>query len=176
MKKYKNLASQLSVITVLIDLVFVITLIFGIIYNDDIPSLIVMVIVLLLSLIMFNSMYVILQDQFYITYIGDEVVIQKFFFKKKSIEFNKVKYIYFIDQLLILSKKKIDFENNKINLKTKKKIKKELKEGINIWINLSDSYLPYILEEQCPNAEYVFIGKMNKFIIKKFSKNPVNEI
>ncbi len=172
MRKYKNIASQLIGILVFVNIIFGGTLILGIIYNDgDVLGLIVMCIVLVISTVMFDLMYIIMQNQFYITYLDENQITQKFFRKRKQISFNQVKYIYFVDQLLILSDNKIDIEiSKKVTIRLKKNIKNELKNQINIWINISDLYLPSLLEIHCSLAERIFVGKIDKYIISKFDK------
>ncbi len=170
MKKYKNLVSQLHRIIIPLNIIYVIGIVLGIVnYAGDTVGLVMMCISLSVSMIVFDLMFIILNSQFHITYFSDTKIIQKFYNKKKEISFDNVKYIYFIDQLLILSNKKVDIPpSEKISINYKKKIKKIFREDVIIWLNVADSELSQLININCTNSERIYIGKINKCIIDKF--------
>lgn len=171
MKKYRNLVSQLHRIIIPLNIIYVIGIFLGIInYTGDTLGLVMMCISLSVSMIVFDLMFIILNSQFHITFFSDTKITQKFYNKKKEISFDNVKYIYFIDQLLILSNKKVDIPTSeeKISINCKKKIKKIFREDVIIWLNVADSELSQLININCSNAEKIYIGKINKCIIDMF--------
>ena len=59
-----------------------------------------------------------------LTYYDENKIIQKWLKKRKRIDFNKVQYMYFIDNLVILSEKQYNVPTQNIKIATKRKNKK----------------------------------------------------
>ncbi len=172
MKKYKNIISQLHRIIIPLNIIFVVGIVLGIVnYTGDTLGLLMMCISLSVSIIVLDLMFIILNSQFYITFFSDTKIIQKFYNKKKEILLDNVKYIYFVDHLLILSNKKVDSPTteDKISRSFKKRFKKIFREDIIIWVNVTDLELSQIINTNCTDAQRIYIGEIKKYIIDMFN-------
>ena len=105
----------------------------------------------------------------YFTINKDEIV-QHFFKNKKNISFKDIRYIYFIDNILIFSTEdqQIDY-SSKPSIIEKKKIKKKLKNCVIITINLREKYFSLLISQKCKNVKKIKIGKINKYIENEFN-------
>ena len=105
-----------------------------------------------------------LKHLWYNTNVLEDKIKQTFLTSKKEILYREVKFIYFIDKLIILSKDNEIEPCDKYSLIQKKRIKSRLKNDIIIWHNSSDKYFPVMLKDKCLNAKYIKIGKISKII------------
>ena len=119
---------------------------------------------LIACMIMLNIMFFGLKHLWYNTNVLEDKIKQTFLTSKKEILYREVKFIYFIDKLIILSKDNEIEPCDKYSLIQKKRIKSRLKNDIIIWHNSSDKYFPVMLKDKCLNAKYIKIGKISKII------------
>ncbi|MBU1093173.1 MAG: hypothetical protein KKH01_01785 [Firmicutes bacterium] len=151
MKKYNNIANHMNLMTAVTNVLFPILIVFFAMRERSIDTIIPMIMFIVL-IIMINYVYFFLVDQWYFTYYDENKVMQKWFIKRKQINFDEVKYMYFVSSLVILSNKSFDIVTNRINLKARRKIIRKLKNEICIIINVYDKVFPKILLTKCVNA------------------------
>jgi len=137
--------------TAVTNVLFPILIVFFAMRERSIDTIIPMIMFIVL-IIMINYVYFFLVDQWYFTYYDENKVMQKWFIKRKQINFDEVKYMYFVSSLVILSNKSFDIVTNRINLKARRKIIRKLKNEICIIINVYDKVFPKILLTKCVNA------------------------
>jgi len=151
MKKYNNIANHMGLMAVLVNILFPI-LIISIILSEQGINMIAGATAFMFVIASIDFVYFYLLDQWYFTYYNDEFIIQKWLMKRKKIKFNEVKYLYFIDNIVILSEHAFNIDRANINMKAKRRIKKMLKNEICIVIEVYDKIFPKMLLEKCNNA------------------------
>lgn len=151
MKKYDNIANHMSLMTAVTNVLFSLLVVFFAMREQSIDTIIPMIMFIVL-IIMINYVYFYLVDQWYFTYYDENKIMQKWFKKRKQINFDEVKYMYFVSNLVILSNKSFDLVINRINSKARRKIVRKLKNEICIIINVYDKVFPKILLTKCVNA------------------------
>lgn len=151
MKKYNNIANHMGLMVVLVNILFP-TLFIGIISSEQGINMIAGATVFVIVITSIDFVYFYSLDQWYFTYYNDEFIMQKWLMKRKKINFSEVKYLYFVDNLVILSKHAFNIDMANINIKAKRKIKKILKNEICIVIEAYDKIFPKILLEKCISA------------------------
>lgn len=109
-------------------------------------------IVFALIIVMTNIVFIYLQDLWYFTYYDEKQIVQKWFKKRKKIDFDKIQYMYFIDNLVILSEKQYNVPTQNINITTKRRIKRMVKNEVCIVVNVFDKIFPKILLAKSANA------------------------
>ena len=154
MKKYNNVANHMNLAIVLMNLIYPIMIVSFATRKPSIDTIIPMIMFIILFMA-FNFMYFFLIDQWYFTYYNDKLVIQKWFKKRKTIEFEEVKYLYFVNGLVVLSKKSFNINVDNINMKAKRQIRRTLKNEICIIINPYDQLFPKILLAKCEEAKKI---------------------
>ena len=161
MQKYNNVANHMNFVIPLMSIVSIIMVVFFAIKQPSINT-IIPIIVFIVLLILSNFTYLLLIDQWCFTYYDDKLVIQKWFNKRKTIEFEEVKYLYFVSNLVILSTNKFDMITNNINMKARRQIKRKLRHEICIIINPYDQIFPKILITKCINAKKIEFSVKDK--------------
>lgn len=151
MKKYNNIANHMTVTIILLNTMSLVMIVF---FASKQPSIdtIIPLICFVMILLTSNLMYFLLLDQWYFTYYDEKNVTQKWFKKTKSIEFTQVKYMYFVDNLVVLSEKTFNMPTEKINMQARRRIKRILKNEICIVINVYDKLFPKMLLSKCVNS------------------------
>jgi hypothetical protein len=167
MKKYNNIANHMNLMTAVTNVLFPILIVFFAMREQSIDTIVPMIMFIVL-LIMINYVYFFLVDQWYFTYYDENIIIQKWFNKRKQIDFEEVKYMYFVSSLVILSSKSFDIAINRINLKAKRKIVRQLKNEICIIINVYDKVFPKILLTKCVNATKIDLQVKEKVYREMF--------
>jgi hypothetical protein len=163
MQKYNNVANHMNLLVPLMNIVSVIMIVFFATKEPSIDTIIPMIVFVIL-LILNSLTYLLLIDHWYFTYYNDKLVIQKWLNKRKRIEFEEVKYLYFISNLVVLSKNKFNISADNINMKARRQIKRTLKNEICILINPYDQIFPKILLTKCKKAKKIeFKVKEKKF-------------
>ena len=167
--KYNNISSRVLFVYIFFHAISLFGIIMGWSTHDVLIDNIAMTIVLSICMMLYNFMCYTLQDLIYFTYIMEDKISQCFLCKKKEILYHEVKYLFFVDNLLILS------PNNEFNIKSdvysfseKKMIKKQLKKNVVIWIDLSNKFFSNIIIDKCKSASIIKIGKISKYIEKEF--------
>lgn len=161
MKKYDNISYKMNFTIAFMNVIYSIMIIYLFTQKFNI-EIIIVIIGFTCILLMVNYTFFYLLDQFYITNYNEYLVVQKWFKKIKTIEFNNIKYIYFTGDLVILSEIMYKIPTGKINLKVRRKILKTLKKEVCIMISLNDKIFPKILLEKTVNAVKVDLGVKNK--------------
>ena len=167
MKKYNNVANHMGFVVVFVNILFPIMIISILLTGQGI-DMIVGSISFALIVIMTNLVYFYLLDQWYFTYYDEQHIVQKWFKKRKRIDFDKVKYMYFVDNLVILAEKQFNIPTQKINIKTKRIIKRTLKNEMCIAISVYDRLFPKILLGKCINAVKIDLGVKEKIYREMF--------
>lgn len=167
--KYNNIAGKIRFVYIFFHIVSLFAIIMIWLTHDILIDKLVLTIGLSICMIMYNVMCYALQDLIYFSYIMEDKISQRFLCKKKEILYHEVKYLFFVDNLLILS------PNNEFNIKSdaysfseKKMIKKQLKKNVVIWIDLSNKFFSNIIMDKCKSACVIKIGKISKYIEKEF--------
>jgi hypothetical protein len=153
-QKYNNAANHMNLIVALMNIVSLIMIVFFATKEPSIDTIIPMIVFAIL-LILNNLTYLLLIDQWYFTYYNDKLILQKWFNKRKRIEFEEVKYLYFVGNLVVLSKNKFNIIAENINMKARRQIKRTLKNEICIVINPYDQVFPKILLAKCEKANKI---------------------
>ena len=112
---------------------------------------------------------------FHYTYLFENRVEQKFLRRKKEISYQNIKYVYLIDTYVVLCKKKeVYIEEREYKLKERKGIIRKLKSNVFISVKsitnqrtVDNTGFLLILQEKCPDAEYIKIGKLPAVIEEK---------
>jgi len=151
MKKYNNIANQMGFTVVFVNVVFPVMIV-AIILTESGINMVAGASAFLMVVITFNFVYFFLLDQWYFTYYDEEYILQKWLYKIKKIKLNEVKYIYFIDNLVVLSENAFNISTKQIKTKEKMQIKKTLKSEVCIVINVYDKLFPQILLKKCSKA------------------------
>lgn len=151
MKKYHNDVIHVTIAVILLNTMSLVMIQF---FTSKRPSIDTIIPLICFSMIIIagDLMYVLLFDQWYFTYYDDNHVLQKWIAKKKVINFNEVKFLYFIDNLVILSKSVLDKSFEKFNIKEKRQIKRILKHEVCILINPYDNLFAKMIIEKCNHA------------------------
>jgi hypothetical protein len=154
MQKYNNVANHMNFIVALMNVISLMMIVFFATKEPSIDT-IIPILVFVILLILNNFTYLLLIDQWYFTYYNNEVVLQKWFNKSKRIDFEEVKYLYFVGNLVILSKNRFNIIADTINMKVRRQIRRTLKNEICIVINPYDQVFPKILLANCENAKKI---------------------
>lgn len=154
MKKYNNIANQMNFVIISTNILYPALIAYFYSREQSIDTIVPMIMFVLL-LIVVNFFYFFLLDQWYYTYYNESSVIQKWFKKRKQINFADVRFLYFVGSLVILSSQAYDLPTSQINYKKKRKIVRMLKNEIVIIINVYDKHFPKILLSKCINATKV---------------------
>lgn len=170
MKKYKNIAQDIRIIILIFGLISIIVFFLGLNFIDDAVEFLALVLMLIVCNSLIIWMFFYLKELWYVTYIKEDEIVQHFFKNKKNISFKDIRYIYFIDNILIFSTEdqQIDY-SSKPSIIEKKKIKKKLKNCVIITINLREKYFPLLISQKCKNVKKIKIGKINKYIENEFN-------
>lgn len=167
--KYKNISVNIKYAYFLFMSIGLCVIFFAWLTNDSLIDNIVMTISLLTCMILFSILYFRFKQLWYKTYFLDSKIYQKFFKYEKEIEYSNIKYIFLIDNLLVLSSKnEFSLQSGEYTFSEKKKIKRKLKNNIIIWIGFYNKYLHNILKEECKNAQIIKMGKISKYIAGHF--------
>lgn len=168
--KYNNISSRIRFSYVFFHIVSLFVIIMGWLTNDVLTDNIVMTISLSLVMIMLNIMCYALQDLIYFSYVTEDKISQRFLYKRKEILYHEVKYLYFIDNLLILApENELNVQSGDYSYSEKKIIKKQLKKNVVIWIDLSNKFFSNIIMDKCKSASVIKIGKISKYIENEFN-------
>lgn len=151
MKKYNSIVNHMNFALMLINMISPVMIVFFATQKQSIDTIVPMI-GFMFIIVTLNFVYFYLLDHWYLTYYDENKIIQKWLKKRKRIDFNKVQYMYFIDNLVILSEKQYNVPTQNIKIATKRKIKRTLKNEICIVINVYDKIFPKILLSKCNNA------------------------
>lgn len=170
MIKYQNTAISMSVMIIIVNLILPVSVI-GIITSLVGYDRIFAVIAIILVLGMTNLVYFYLLHQWYITYYDDKQIKQKWFKKIKVIEFKKIKYLYFIDDLIIVTEKKYVIPRDIKKNRVKMRLKREMKNELNITISPDDKYFASTLILKATEAEKININVKTRLYKEMFELN-----
>lgn len=151
MKKYNNIANHMRFSVIFVNILFPVMIV-SILLTGHGVDMIIGSIVFALIIVMTNIVFIYLQDLWYFTYYDEKQIVQKWFKKRKKIDFDKIQYMYFIDNLVILSEKQYNVPTQNINITTKRRIKRMVKNEVCIVVNVFDKIFPKILLAKSTNA------------------------
>lgn len=167
MKKYNNIANHMGFITVLMNIISSIMIIFFATREQSIDT-IVPIIGFSCIIVTVNFVYFYLLDHWYLTYYDEQQIVQKWFKKRKKINFEEVNYLYFIGAMVIASTHDFNISVKDTIMKERRRILKMLKNEVCISINIYDKLFPKILLEKCINAVKIDLGVKEKVYREMF--------
>lgn len=156
MVKYNNMAYRMGLGVLIANTLFPIIVIH---FATQKPSLdtLVPAIGFIIVIISVDFLYFYLLHQWYFTSYDEQKVVQKWFKKRKEIYFKDVKFLYFVDDLVILTNRKFNLSIEKSH-KKRNRVKRTLKNEVCININIYDKVFSKMLLSKCVNAEKVDLG------------------
>ena len=167
--KYDNMAMKARVIYVFTHLICIICIFLDLFLNEFSNKSFEFLLMIVFVIFFCNCWFFGFKNFLFKTIVLEERVEQFFLNNKKEILFSEIKCIYFIESLLILSKRYYQIpQKGKYNFLDRRKILKLLKSEIIIWIDLSNKFLPQIICQKCSCAQVLKLGKISKYIEKEF--------
>ncbi len=154
MKKYNNIANHMGLIVIFVNILFPVMIVSILLFGQGIDN-IIGALSFTLIVVTNNVAYFYLLDQWYFTYYDEHHIMQKWLKKRKRIKFDEVNFMYFVDNLVIISEHSFNIKTDKINMTAKRRIKRILKDEICIVINPHDRFFPTFLLDKCKNAKKV---------------------